>query len=235
MVGILSRFKDVMKVNVNALLDRTEDPEKTVDTYMRSLNTDLGQVKAETASVLSDERRAKRALDECCAEIKKLQRYAEKAVEAGNEDNALKFLERKATQAQKLNELQAAYESASANAIRMKQMQDKLVSDMSQLEARYAELKGKMAAAKAQQDLNASHSSSGGANAAFNTMEEKANRALDEALALAELRAGAKEDDLDDLIAELEKNMGKDGAAPMETLPAQDELEAIKEKLKEKE
>ncbi|MGV2787192.1 PspA/IM30 family protein, partial [Clostridium perfringens] len=64
MVGILSRFKDVMKVNVNALLDRTEDPEKTVDTYMRSLNTDLGQVKAETASVLSDERRAKRALDE---------------------------------------------------------------------------------------------------------------------------------------------------------------------------
>ena len=36
MVGILSRFKDVMKVNVIALLDRTEDPEKTVDTYMRA-------------------------------------------------------------------------------------------------------------------------------------------------------------------------------------------------------
>lgn len=235
MVGILSRFKDVMKVNVNALLDRTEDPEKTVDTYLRSLNTDLGQVKAETASVLSDERRAKRALDECCAEIKKLQRYAEKAVEAGNEDEALKFLERKAAQTQKLNELQTAYESASANAIRMKQMRDKLVSDMSQLEARYSELKGKMAAAKAQQDVNAGHASSGRANAAFNTMEEKANRALDEALALAELRAGAKEDDLDDLIAELEKNMGKDGATPMETLPAQDELEAIKEKLNKKE
>ena len=71
MVGILSRFKDVMKVNVIALLDRTEDPEKTVDTYMRDLNTDLGKVKAETASVLSDERRAKRALDECSSEIKK--------------------------------------------------------------------------------------------------------------------------------------------------------------------
>ena len=28
MVGILSRFKDVMKVNVIALLDRTEDPRK---------------------------------------------------------------------------------------------------------------------------------------------------------------------------------------------------------------
>lgn len=235
MVGILSRFKDVMKVNVNALLDRTEDPEKTVDTYMRSLNTDLGKVKAETASVLSDERRAKRALDECNAEIKKLQRYAEKAVEAGNEDDALKFLERKAAQAEKLNELQAAYESASANAVRMKQMQDKLVSDMSQLEARYAELKGKMAAAKAQQELNSGRSSLGSANAAFHTMEEKASRALDEAEALAELRAGAKEDDLDDLIAELEKNTGKDGAAPTSPPNAEDELEAIKKKLNKKE
>ncbi|WP_174819236.1 PspA/IM30 family protein [Paenibacillus lautus] len=234
-MGILSRFKDVMKVNVNGLLDRTEDPEKTVDTYMRSLNADLGKVKAETASVLSDERRAKRALDECSGEIKKLQRYAEKAVEAGNEDDALKFLERKAAQAENLNELQAAYESASANAVRMKQMQDKLVSDMSQLEARYAELKGKMAAAKAQQELNSGRSSLGGANAAFHTMEEKASRALDEAEALAELRAGAKEDDLDDLIVELEKNMGKDGAALLETPSTEDELEAIKEKLKKKE
>ena len=176
MVGILSRFKDVMKVNVIALLDRTEDPEKTVDTYMRALNRDLGKVKAETASVLSDERRAKRALDECSSEIKK--RMREKAVEAGNEGDALKFLERKAAQAEKLSELQAPYESASANAVRMKQMQDKLVSDMSQLEARYAEMKGKMTVAKVQQNINAGHASSGGANAAFNTMEEKANRAL---------------------------------------------------------
>lgn len=234
-MGILSRFKDIMKVNVNSLLERTEDPEKTVAAYMRSLSSDLGKVKAETASVLSDERRAKRALDECSAEIKKLQRYAEKAVEAGNEDDALKFLHRKAVQAEKLNDLQAAYDVASANAANMKRMQDKLVSDMGQLEARYAELKGKMAAAKAQQELNSGATSLGGANAAFSTMEEKANRALDEAIALAELRAGAKEDDLDDLIAELEKNMDKGEVASTAPPHAEDELEAIKDKLKKKE
>jgi phage shock protein A len=224
-----------MRVNVNSLLERTEDPEKTIDTYMRSLNDDLGKVKAETASVLTEERRAKRALDECRAEIQKLQRYAEKAVEAGNEGDALKFLERKAAQAEKQSDLQAAHETASANAVRMKQLQDKLVSDMNQLEARYAELKGKMAAAKTQQELNSGRSSLGGANAAFHIMEERANRALDEAEALAELRAGAKEDDLDDLIAELEKNTGKVGAAPTSPPNAEDELEAIKEKLNKKE
>ncbi|CAH0121440.1 MULTISPECIES: PspA/IM30 family protein [unclassified Paenibacillus] len=226
-MGILSRFRDVMKANMNALLDRAEDPEKTIAEYMRSLNGDLGKVKAETASVLSEERRAKRALDESGAEMKKLQRYAEKAAEAGNDEDALKFLERKAKQAEKHAELQAAYDRASANAASMKQMQDKLVSDMDQLESRRAELKGKLAAAKIQ------HSSPGGVHSAFHAMEEKADRALNEALALAELRAEAKEDDLDELIAQLQKNAAGGDASAVAS--PEDELAAIKEKMKKKE
>ncbi|AOK90809.1 PspA/IM30 family protein [Paenibacillus polymyxa] len=193
-MGILSRFRDIMKMNVNALMDKVGDPEKTIDDYMRNLNSDLGKVKAETASVLADERRTKRALDECKAEIKKLQHYASKSVEAGNEEEARKFLERKGLQAEKLEQLQTSYDLASTNAVNMKQMQEKLVSDMGQLEARHAELKGKMAVAKAQQALN----SMGSKNSAFEVMEEQVNRAYDEAMAIAELRAGTK-DDLDAL------------------------------------
>ncbi|MGW8439609.1 PspA/IM30 family protein [Paenibacillus sp. S33] len=193
-MGILSRFRDIMKMNVNALMDKVGDSEKTIDDYMRNLNSDLGKVKAETASVLADERRTKRALDECKAEIKKLQHYASKSVEAGNEEEARKFLERKGLQAEKLEQLQTSYDLASTNAVNMKQMQEKLVSDMEQLEARHAELKGKMAVAKAQQALN----SMGSKNSAFEVMEEQVNRAYDEAMAIAELRAGTK-DDLDAL------------------------------------
>ncbi|MHB0882985.1 PspA/IM30 family protein [Paenibacillus sp. SEL1] len=193
-MGILSRFRDIMKMNVNALMDKVGDSEKTIDDYMRNLNSDLGKVKAETASVLADERRTKRALDECKAEIKKLQHYASKSVEAGNEEEARKFLERKGLQAEKLEQLQTSYDLASTNAVNMKQMQEKLVSDMGQLEARHAELKGKMAVAKAQQTLN----SIGSNNSAFEVMEEQVNRAYDEAMAIAELRAGTK-DDLDAL------------------------------------
>ncbi|QYK65109.1 PspA/IM30 family protein [Paenibacillus sp. S02] len=193
-MGILSRFRDIMKMNINALVDKVGDPERTIDDYMRNLNSDLGKVKAETASVLADERRAKRALDECKAEIKKFQHYASKSVEAGNEEEARKFLERKGLQAEKLEQLQTSYDVASTNAVNMKQMQEKLVSDMGQLEARSAELKGKMAVAKAQQTLN----SIGNKNSAFEVMEEQVNRAYDEAMAIAELRAGTK-DDLDAL------------------------------------
>jgi len=169
------------------------------------LNSDLGKVKAETASVLADERRAKVLLDECSAEIKKLQRYAEKSAEAGEEDDALKFLESKAKLGERLTELQAAYDLAASNAASMKQVQDKLVSDLDQLEARRIELKGKLAAAKLQQELNSRSSSSSGIQASFQEVEERATQALNEATALAELRAGAKEDDLDTLIAQLEK------------------------------
>ena len=68
-MGIISRFKDIMSANINALLDKCEDPEKMIDQYMRNLQSDLGKVKAETASVMADEQRAKRELDECTAEI----------------------------------------------------------------------------------------------------------------------------------------------------------------------
>ena len=53
-MGILTRFKDIMSANINALLDKCEDPEKMIDQYMRNLESDLGKVKAETASVMSN-------------------------------------------------------------------------------------------------------------------------------------------------------------------------------------
>ena len=49
-MGILTRFKDIMSANINALLDKCEDPEKMIDQYMRNLESDLGKVKAETAA-----------------------------------------------------------------------------------------------------------------------------------------------------------------------------------------
>lgn len=215
-MGILSRFKMIMASNINALLDKAEDPAKAINEYMRSMNMDLGKVKAETASVLADERRAGRALDECREEIDKLQRYAVKSVESGNDGDARRFLERKAVQANKLKSLQAAYDAASLNAANIQNMQDKLVSDMKVLEERRSELKGAWAAAHAQQKMNAVGTE------AFKAMEEKVYQAYDEAMALAELNAGAK-DDLDERFAQLDKET---------RASAEDELAEMKERLK---
>ncbi|WP_066073065.1 PspA/IM30 family protein [Neobacillus soli] len=224
-MSIISRFKDIMASNINALLDNAENPEKMIDQYLRNLNSDLGKVKSETASVMAEEQRSKRQVDECQDDIEKMERYAIKALEAGNEGDARKFLEKKASMAAKLSELQAAYQLASANSLQMKQMHDKLVADIGELESRRNMLKAKWSVAKTQERMNklgASTAHSGQSISAFERLEEKVNRALDTANAMAELNAGPK-DEMGDLTAKYDDKMSVD---------VDKELAALKEKMK---
>ncbi|WP_334297402.1 PspA/IM30 family protein [Anaeromicropila herbilytica] len=192
-----------MASNINALLDKAEDPEKMIDQCLRNLNSDLGKVKSETASVMAEEQRTKRELDECTAEINKMQTYAMKAVQSGNDDDAKKFLERKATLTAKQSSLTQSYQLASQNAANMRQMHDKLVGDINQLESRKDMIKSKIAVAKTQERINSIGSSVNSANnsiSAFDRMEEKADKMLDKANAMAELNKGPV-DDMADLTA----------------------------------
>lgn len=189
-MGIISRFKDIMSANINALLDKAENPEKMIDQYLRNLQDDLGKVKAETASVMAEETRCKRALDECNAEIAKFQNYAVKAVEAGNDEDAKQFLTKKNQLLEKQTSLQQAYTLAADNAAKMRQMHDKLVGDINELNTKKEAIKAKMAVAKTQERINKIGSSVAGAEnnmSAFGRMEAKVDKMLDEANAMAEL------------------------------------------------
>ena len=203
MAGILQRFKDIMSSNINALLDKAEDPEKMIDQYLRNLESDLGKVKAETASVMAEETRTKRQLDECQEEINKMQSYAEKAVMAGNDDDAKQFLAKKQELGRNLEVYQTAYNQAKANAEQMRQMHDKLVGDIAELNSRRDAIKAKVKMAKTQQTINKIGASVAGAKGnldAFSRMEAKADRMLDEANAMSELNA-PKDDSVDSLAA----------------------------------
>ena len=248
-MGVIQRFKDIMSANINAVLDKAEDPEKMIDQYMRNLQDDLGKVKAETAAVMAEETRAKRELDECNQEVEKLQKYAEKAVAAGNDSDARLFLQKKQTVAAQQTALQQAYDSASANAAKMRQMHDKIVKDMENLNQRKAAIKAKVAAAKAQERVNQIGGSLKGVSnhmSAFDRMEEKANKMLDQANAMAELNQAAKEDSIEDLmskyddgsssnvedeLAALKAKMSGKTEASEQTSGVEDELEALKAKL----
>ena len=59
-MGILERFTDIIKANINDLLDRAEDPAKMIDQYLRDLTENLAEVKKETAGVMAQESRARR-------------------------------------------------------------------------------------------------------------------------------------------------------------------------------
>lgn len=201
-MGILSRFKDIMASNINALLDRAEDPEKMIDQCLRNLNSDLGKVKSETAAIMAEEARAKRDMEECQGEANKMQTYAIKALEANNEADARKFLEQKASLSSKLEGLTSSYELAHTNATNMRSMHDKLVRDIEELESRRDMIKGKLAVAKTQERINKMQSSVGNANNSinsFNRFEDLANKKLDQANAMAELNASGPDNEINDL------------------------------------
>ena len=224
-MGILQRFKDIMASNINALLDKAEDPEKMIDQTLRNLTKDLAEVKKETAAVMADEQRCKRELDEVNSEITKMQAYAEKELLAGNEADAMKFLEQKNQLTAKQASLQQTYDVAAANAMKMRQMHDKLVTDINQLDSRRDAIKAKMKVAKTQDRLNKmtnNLSDSASSMAAFDRMEAKANAMLDQANAMTELNQTTQESGIDSLAAKYD-------AAP--NAAVQDELAAMKAKL----
>ncbi len=191
-MSILKRFTDIMSANVNALLDKCEDPAKMVDQVLRDLNDDLQKVKAETAAVMAQEKRSKRELDEANSEVEKMLEYAKRAVAAGNDSDARLFLNKKATLAEKAATLQTKYDMVLDNATKMKQMHQKLMTQIGELNERKETIKAKVAMANMQSKMNEATSASynsGASLSAFDRMEEKANRLLDEAEAMSELNA----------------------------------------------
>lgn len=223
-MGILARFKNIMASNINALLDKAEDPEKMVDQILRDLQDNLGEVKAETAGIMAEETRAKREYDEASAEVAKLQSYAEKALISGNEDDARTFLQKKQSKTEEVAALKQAYDLAAANSVKMKQMHQHLTQQIQEMQGRRDAIKAKMAVAKTQQKINEignSVKNASGSISEFDRMEAKAERMLDQANAMAELNAAEQEESIEDLMAKYD--------TPSQNV--EDELAALKAKL----
>lgn len=201
MSNIFSRIGDIMSANVNAMIDKFEDPGKMVDQYLRKAKEDLADVRQATAGVIAEEKRCKRIVDEQQKEVNELISYAEKAVIAGNDEDAAKFLAKKQEVEKRLIQSKSTYDTAKSHADQMRAAHDKLVNDIESLEARKASIKATAAVAKTQKTINKMASDAAGASSsldAFNRMADKAQQALDQAQAEAELNAQTG-DGMDDL------------------------------------
>ncbi len=221
-MAILERFTDIIKANINDLLDKAEDPAKMIDQYLRDMTESLAEVKKETAGVMAEETRARRMLDENKQDVEKYEGLAKKALQSGNEADARVFLSKKQQLAEKTVSLQTTYDAAHANAQKIREMHDKLVSDIESLNSRREMIKAKVAVAKTQQKVNQVASSTDktmGAMNAFSRMEAKADEMLDKANAMAELNSQPVDE-----ASELEKKYSASGS----TSAVDDELARLK-------
>jgi len=202
-MGIISRFTDIMKANINDLLDKCEDPAKMVDQTLRNLNEDLVDVKKETASVMAEEKRCQREVDKYKDEVAKWDSFARKALTAGNESDARTFLAKQQQAQTHLDDANKVLAIAADNAKKVRQMHDKLANDIATLEQRKNTIKAKATVAKTQQSINKMNSASkaAGTMSKFNDIEARVDAKLDAAMAEAELNEEPT-DDADKLAAE---------------------------------
>ena len=91
-MGIFTRFRDIISSNINAMLDKAEDPEKLIRLMIREMEDTLIEIKASCAGVMAGSKKIQRRLDEVRSRVKYWEEKAPLAVSKGRDDLAREAL-----------------------------------------------------------------------------------------------------------------------------------------------
>ncbi|TYS17987.1 PspA/IM30 family protein [Rossellomorea vietnamensis] len=223
MFQLFKRVKTVVGSELNAMLDKAEDPVKMLDQFMREMEADIRDAEAAVAKQIANEKMLQRKYEEADKMAEKRQQQAVKALEAGNDDLARRALEDKKTHSAQADTMRESYERAKGDADSLRKKLDEMKNEYNQMKLKKDSLKARAESAKTRTKMNRAMSSIGGdeSRKGFDRMEEKvlqfeaeaetsedmrsSNRSLDD-----ELDALDKSNGVDDELAALKKQLGKE-------------------------
>ena len=136
-MGIFSRFSDIVNSNINALLDKAEDPEKMVRQIIQEMEDTLVEVRSTSAKTIAEKKELQRVVARLEAEVAEWQAKAELALTKDREDLARAAL----AERQKAAEQALTVNAEIAN----------LDNHISKLQDEVGQLQEKLADAKARQ------------------------------------------------------------------------------------
>lgn len=136
-MGIFSRFSDIVNSNINALLDKAEDPEKMVRLIIQEMEDTLVEVRSASAKTIANKKDVVHQINKYSQEATDWESKAELAINKGREDLARAALQER----QKASD--AAETLTSELAI--------IESELSKLQTETGQLQDKLADAKNRQ------------------------------------------------------------------------------------
>lgn len=215
-MGIFSRFSDIINSNINALLDKAEDPEKMVRLIIQEMEETLVEVRTVSAKAIADKKELLRRKQLLLDQAESWQNKAELALSKGREDLA------KGALAERLKGVKEAQDVDAELEI--------LENSLVELESEITQLQQKIAEAKARQKtLIVRHAT---ATSKLRARKSMSGSALQDSLA----RLEGCERKLDELEGRAESyDLGKKSLADeIEQLAKDEEIEAELAALKEK-
>jgi phage shock protein A len=142
-MGLLSRAGEIIRAKFNALLNRAENPQETLDySYEKQLES-LQNVKRGVADVVTAKKRLELQTQQLEQNVVTLDTQARQALAAGREDLARQALERKSGIQQQLQDLDTQVKG-------LQNQQEKLVASEKQLSARIEQFRSQKEVIKAQ-------------------------------------------------------------------------------------
>jgi len=138
-MGIFTRFSDIVNSNINAILDKAEDPEKIVRLMIQEMEDTLVEVRSAAARSIADKKDLNRKLEALDGELGEWEQKAELALRKGREDLAKAALVEKSRVAQASEALRQDYVAVDEGLA-------KLNDDIARLESKLADAKARQKA-----------------------------------------------------------------------------------------
>jgi phage shock protein A len=138
-MSIFSRMTDIINSNINALLDKAEDPEKMVRLIIQEMEEALVEVRSTCARAIADKKELARRQELLAAEAQEWERKAEVAVSRGRDDLAKGALVER-------NKAQEASDAISRELQIIDEALGKLNTDVAALQAKIKDAKARQQA-----------------------------------------------------------------------------------------
>ena len=138
-MGIFSRFTDIINANLNAILDKAEDPEKMVRLIIQEMEETLVEVRTQSAKLIADKKELGRRTQRLTREAEQWERKAEIALNKDREDLARAALKEKSTADETVTTIESDLEIVEINL-------EKLSGDIGQLQQKLVDAKSRQKA-----------------------------------------------------------------------------------------
>ncbi|MCR4638205.1 PspA/IM30 family protein [Ruminococcus sp.] len=211
-MGIFARLSDLLKSNVNDLIDRAEDPEKMVKQVIIDMQTELTKATQNYGKAKASERLAEKKYLEAEKISADWENKAKQALAKGDQELAKQALARKVKADEDVSNYKEMYESISDQTEAIGDQVEVLKSKLEEAKSRQAMLIARSQMADTKKNLAKASGSFDGSSSyeKFQRMEEKIERKEAEADAFHEIAGGALSggsgDDLTDSFAKLESD-----------------------------